>query len=129
MEIINAIIQSASLYLNPNDSFGYGIPNFALADSILGGSSSFNTDYKPLVFPNPFVSAFDILFFEEAPQHVTVDAFDIIGRKVNSFPSTFCCGLNNLPIYFLDHVSNGIYFLRVRSDEHTDVIRVVKAEN
>jgi len=128
MQIINAIIQSATLNLNPNDSFGYGIPDFFLADSILGGSSFFISNAKPLVFPNPFITAFDILFFENSPQHVTVDAFDIIGRRVNSFPATFCCGLNNLPIDFLQHVADGIYFLRVRSDDHTDVLQVVKVQ-
>ncbi|HYV91002.1 MAG TPA: S8 family serine peptidase [Chitinophagales bacterium] len=128
MQIINAIIQSASLYLTPNDSFGYGIPDFVLADSILGGSSSFINNRKPLIFPNPFATTFDILFFENSPEHVTVDAFDIIGRKVNSFPETFCCGLNNLPVEFLQHAANGVYFLRVKSDDHTDVLQVVKAQ-
>jgi len=35
MEIIDAVQRSAHLYLTPNDSMGYGIPNFGLAYEIL----------------------------------------------------------------------------------------------
>ena len=52
MDIIRAIQESASLFTNPNDSMGYGIPDFWIADKILNSGTQGNV--LPLtVFPNP----------------------------------------------------------------------------
>ena len=53
MDIINLIQESSSLFSNPNDSLGYGIPNFYL--SYLNSSiDSSNYDNQINIFPNPF---------------------------------------------------------------------------
>ena len=67
MDIIQAVEKSSSIYSNPDDRIGYGIPNFRIAyedlaqqritknmDSILG-----NNNIK--VFPNPFKDRFSVL--------------------------------------------------------------------
>ena len=67
MDIIQAVERSSSIYNNPDDRIGYGIPNFRIAyedlaqqrisknmDSILG-----NKNIK--IFPNPFRDKFSVL--------------------------------------------------------------------
>ncbi|MFI5135219.1 MAG: S8 family peptidase, partial [Chitinophagales bacterium] len=127
MQIIDAIHRSASLYYNPNDSFGYGIPNFQLADLILNGNSpdSMNAN-KPLVYPNPFSGIPGIVYFETSQHNVEVEIFDIIGRKMISYPFTMQTGFTYLPMEIFRHAANGAYFVRVKFPDHTDVLRVVK---
>lgn len=67
MDIIQAVERSSSIYNNPDDRIGYGIPNFRIAyedltqqrisknmDAILG-----NKNIK--IFPNPFRDKFSVL--------------------------------------------------------------------
>lgn len=55
IEIIEAIKKSASLYFNPNDSMGYGIPNFEIADLMLSDKAPQDLSLsKPLVYLIPF---------------------------------------------------------------------------
>lgn len=55
-EIRGAIIESADRYDNPDDAYGYGIPNFWRAHQLLGGNildDVMSSGGELLVFPNP----------------------------------------------------------------------------
>jgi hypothetical protein len=58
-EVRDAIVESAHLFTAPNDSMGYGIPNFAVADALLEAnavgeiSDSADSDAAARVFPQP----------------------------------------------------------------------------
>ncbi|MCK5839727.1 MAG: S8 family serine peptidase, partial [Bacteroidales bacterium] len=56
MEIMQAIQQSANRYDNPNDSLGYGIPDYEAANNILGINEVALTENQMVVrvSPNPF---------------------------------------------------------------------------
>ena len=59
MDIISLIQESSSLFSNPNDSLGYGIPNFYL--SFLNSSiDSPNYESQINIFPNPFDNLFHL---------------------------------------------------------------------
>jgi hypothetical protein len=61
MDIFNAIEQSASLYANPNDSMGYGIPDFWRAFANLSNQIySQPNEHSVLVFPQPSDGQFEI---------------------------------------------------------------------
>lgn len=51
-EIMDAVKQSAHLYTTPNDSMGYGIPNFWTAHLLLRETETSN-DSKLTLYPNP----------------------------------------------------------------------------
>lgn len=64
-EIREAIIQSASLYTQPNDSMGHGLPDFQLADAWLHVNASLPDDVaialpKSQVFPQPAMQQFEV---------------------------------------------------------------------
>jgi len=55
-QIHQSIEQSAHLYNNPNDSLGYGIPDFEIARSILGTILNTSEEMEKnelMIFPNP----------------------------------------------------------------------------
>jgi subtilisin family serine protease len=130
LEIIDAIERSAHLYFTPNDSFGYGIPNFQVADLILSDQAPDDLQLtKPVLYPNPFDDQFGILYYAaaDAPTDVTVDVIDMIGRKVFSLQSTIEAGYNYLPVTELADAANGAYFVRVNFGNRTDVFRAIKS--
>ena len=127
-QIIEAIKESASLFESPNDSMGYGIPDFRLANLFLSGNAP-HPGSLPFVYPNPFSTEFDIVYSEIAPQDVIVTIMDVLGRKDSEFdyelhpdPS----GYFYIPISYLEHAASGLYFVCVQFHDHTDLIRVMK---
>ncbi len=86
MEIIEAVKQSSSIYTNPNDRIGYGIPNFRKAFNnlselrIIKNSDSILGDDYIKLYPNPFKETFTVLL---KPQHSgkgTLRLYDAAGR-------------------------------------------------
>ncbi|MEP6583147.1 MAG: S8 family serine peptidase, partial [Ginsengibacter sp.] len=67
MEIIQAVEKSSSIYNNPDDRIGYGIPNFRIAYDDLNQQRIDKTMTSILgnktikVFPNPFKSNFSVI--------------------------------------------------------------------
>jgi hypothetical protein len=130
-EIIDAIRRSAHLYRSPNDSMGYGIPNFQLADLLLKGEAPAQPEPQPaLLYPNPFNESFGILYYENSSewQPVTLEIFDIAGRKLHSLQGTLQTGYNYLPVSQLADAANGAYFIRFNRQDGSEIFRVVKAE-
>ncbi|MEO6166044.1 MAG: S8 family serine peptidase [Chitinophagales bacterium] len=128
MEIISAIEKSSSLYFNPNDSMGYGIPNYEVADLILSDKAPDNLALtEPLIYPNPFDSQFGILYYTARFQEVQVEMFNLMGEKIQSFNTTLQIGYNYLPVKAFEHAPKGLYFLRLIFDDHEEVVRAMKA--
>lgn len=120
IDVINAIKQSASQFSNPDSFVGYGIPNIPYACSIL------NSVYNPIahmtedaiinITPNPFENSCSIDFFSDTNQQITLEIFDVLGKKVvsnNYF--TDAKTINHLSINTA--LSKGAYFLRVLTEQ------------
>ena len=82
MEIINAVIQSATLYNNPNDHAGYGLANFYKADSLL----TLTEDLEPKLhlYPNPTDSKFTIELYSADNTFALVSVYDISSNLIYS---------------------------------------------
>ena len=83
-EIMDAVRRSASLFTDPNDSLGYGIPDFGAAHAWLTMTIGIDEPVtsQALVFPSPFVDHFLIRSpeLQATPAHVVL--FDAQGRAV-----------------------------------------------
>jgi hypothetical protein len=130
MEVFRAIEQSASYYNMPGDSLGYGIPNFILADLLLGGIIDVLPFEEELmsVYPNPFNDRLEFQFYSRKPQRIQLSLSDALGRIVmvknlevsgNSF--------NNLSLPDLGNLQVGFYLVRLESGEKTYVRKVVRS--
>jgi serine protease AprX len=129
MQIITTIEKSASLYFDPNDSMGYGIPNYEIADLMLSGMAPDNLQLTaPLVYPNPFTNNFGVIYYSAREQHPQVQIFNMLGQRVQEFKTTFSIGYNYLPFNALQFSPQGSYFIRFNFDDHIDVARVIKAD-
>ena len=116
-EIKDAIMISADRYTNPNDSLGYGIPNFYNAYLLL--KTNYNGNVLRLsndaaVYPNPFSDNLNVSLYNTTAGTRTIELFDMLGQKVLS--QQVFLRENTFEIVTLDQVgtlAKGEYFLRL----------------
>ncbi len=86
MQVFKAIEKSASQSNNPDDYYGFGIPDFMKAHEILSrmSDSQVNPDSIVNVYPNPFIEGVSLEFYTEKEQDITVTIFKSNGKKLDS---------------------------------------------
>ena len=88
MEVRQAIIESAHLYSNPNDSMGYGIPHFLEAFAILSKNAQTSSGSLS-IYPNPSNGQVTLELDSEATTTESPRILDASGRLISE--SLFFC--------------------------------------
>jgi hypothetical protein len=117
MEIIEAVKKSSSLYTNPDDRVGYGIPDFHKAFDDLSNqravrNGALKNDWIKS-FPNPFKGRFTIIFNPPNSGKATLKLYDASGRFY--MEKTVSTVAGQPQSIFFDHIqplARGIYFLK-----------------
>jgi hypothetical protein len=119
MQLKAAIEQSASIYNNPNGDYGYGIPNYCLAKSLLTGIDPRKLyENEPLVYPNPFLNEINVNIYSGDTQTINISIYDIAGKMI--LTQQHKLGLNsynNLQLELPGNLSAGTYSVTVNSDK------------
>ncbi len=128
-EIIADIQESASHFSQPNDSFGYGIPDFRLAFLKMQEEkgSPYVTERLPIAYPNPFGENLDVMVFADTEDDYAVELFDVLGRRILHVEQHL--GEQRFHEFELqnpDMLQKGVYLIRAGRKGETKVIRVVK---
>ena len=129
MEVLHAIEASANYYNNPGDSLGYGIPNFIVADLLLGGTiiNRSGEDNLLSVYPNPFNQNFEISFYSGINQTIQLSIIDELGREVRTISNEVAGGKSTIVTFpSLNELRKGIYFVRVVSKTKSYLRKIVK---
>lgn len=118
-EVHQAIEQSAHLYNMPNDSMGYGIPDFEIARTFLsdplGVNSAGNKVTELLVFPNPVVeSEFSIYIPNGGQEELVLILTDVFGRTVVEQELNDSNG-NRKRIALNKNIAAGTYLVSIRN--------------
>ena len=126
MEIIEAIIRSANLLNSPNDSMGYGLPNFALADLLLYEPENLEESSIYTILPNPITSFSSLYVYSANSDALNIFVYDTSGRKVTSYFHDLILRTNNrIPLSFLEEYSSGTYLLKINIGEKVFVEKVI----
>ena len=129
MEIINAIILSSHLHENPNDSLGYGLPNFALADLLLTAPRNQSISEIIAIVPNPISSNSHLYVYVANTNVMSMEAYDIKGNRINKFNFSLTPQSNNqINLSFLRKNAVGTYLLKIRIAGQEFVEKVVVIE-
>lgn len=129
MEIIDAIIRSAHLYNNPNDSLGYGLPNFALADLLLTEPRNIQQPAVFAIVPNPISSESSLYVYAANLDAMNIEIYDIRGCKIEYAFHTLSLNINNqIPLSFLSTYEAGTYLLKINIGEKEFVEKVIVVE-
>jgi hypothetical protein len=118
-EIVQLIKESSSVYANPTDELGYGIPNFSLALSNALSTNNFLESSFSL-YPNPFQSNVFISFSKKL-ENTNFIIYSTLGQKV--FEKKLLSSENNLE---LNDLSSGIYFYQLQTKGQTQSGKLIK---
>lgn len=112
MQLIDAIIRSAHLYQSPNNQYGYGIPNFSLANAIL--SDKKNVDIPDLaIYPNPAFSETTISIYTGMESNIEYVIFDLQGKLLQSEQLKWNYSTFDVKLPMLE---SGMYFIKVNTN-------------
>jgi serine protease AprX len=129
IEIINIIRQSAHLYNNPNDSMGYGIPDFRAAHIKLLREKGkiYQQEFLPIAYPNPFSEQLNVMVHALTDETIEVVLYDGMGKILFSENRNIVTGsFENFHIQGTDGLNAGVYFVRIKSEILNKTLRVVK---
>jgi serine protease AprX len=117
-EIIQLVKSSSDKFSNPNNQYGYGIPDFSKALGVLS-STDFTTEIFK-IFPNPFVD-----FVTISNTGSTIDSniklYNNLGQIVIEKPIN-----NTTETVSLQNLSSGIYYYNIASADKNQVGKIIK---
>ncbi|MBI4945838.1 MAG: S8 family peptidase [Bacteroidetes bacterium] len=121
MEVINAIIQSADRYSNPDFTYGNGIPNACTADSLLTNINEIknNSTLNFQLYPNPAHNElqYEIGSIEKTTLQIRI--INILGQIVINETKNIDKGISNHTLN-ISELSSGSYVLQIITDSGTD---------
>ena len=132
-DIINAVQESSSKYNNPDDRYGYGIPDFKKAYAILMQEQESATDSVALanrrinVYPNPYTTNFSVIFKALTNGNAYLQLSDAAGRIIETKSLTVFSG-GYYTVNFSDAtlLARGVYFVRYNDGTNKATLSVVK---
>lgn len=116
-EIKNLIRESASLYPNPTNFLGYGIPNFVLAQTLSTNEVAIDNPIK--TWPNPFNDQLNIEFFDQQAYELAI--FNNLGQLILERNGT-----DKLIRIDTGKLSGGMYLLRLKLKKGVKTFKLVK---
>lgn len=117
-ELLQIIRESADRYSNPDNQYGYGIPDFNMAlQNNLGFADTTKTGY--VLYPNPFKNTLNVTF----PKNVKTANFTIFNSLGQRVWEQNIAADNPL---LIDALSTGIYSYRLESGTDVQTGRLVK---
>jgi serine protease AprX len=133
MEIISALQESAHKFNNPDDRFGYGIPNMRKAYEILEGKRAIRDLQRTLgnqwikAFPVPFQSQLTILLKAPLTGKANLRLVDISGRIIE-LKTVEIVQDNYYTIAFgkLNTLGAGVYSIQYADGKNKATLRAVK---
>ncbi len=114
LEIVQSVRRSGSFYYNPNDSAGYGIPDFLTALFLLRMEFPANPSNFLTVIPNPNYGSFEVFTDSIFAGEAKISIFNLMGKKVWTGTKTFNRGFAR--ITEMEGQSSGMYFVMAVSD-------------
>lgn len=125
MDVIYAVEQSASQYSNPDNQYGYGIPDFDAARLYLGITNQYLSENSFLISPNPVSTSALVQWKESETSFEWIELLDIQGRVLMRDDLEANSKFYRLS---LESSESGIYFLRIGNQNQTLTQKIIKID-
>ena len=122
-EICDAVRAAGNNANNPDNYYGYGIPDFVQALEMLPLHVDTFVQQNEIiaVFPNP--SKGDVHIQMKEGYQAEINVFDMMGRHLTSYHFN---GLNHTSIeHFMNSLGNGVYFIKAESELGSQTAKLV----
>ncbi len=114
MEIIREIKASSHQYSNPDNKLGYGVPDFGKAANLTSIKPNFITNILINAYPNPFTKEITIDFISTINNSVSIELYDLIGKKVSHKYEPFIGEGTQIVLNNLQKIPSGVYLLKIK---------------
>jgi hypothetical protein len=131
-DITAAVRQTSSKYTDPDDRFGYGIPDFEKAYQLLTNKRL--NQYNQILendwiraFPVPFQQSFTLVFKPNTNGVAYFQLLDISGKLLQSVSAAISA--NQLQLQAFQNLSalpSGVYLIRYKDASRTKTIKLLK---
>jgi subtilisin family serine protease len=122
-ELIRTIELSANHYLSPDNSTGYGIPDFERAYNLFKNSfSTINVNNR--LFPNPFNNFICVDLRDFSNDAINIEIYNSIGAKINQFTVN-----NEYPVVItngIEALQTGMYIIKCSDNKTTESFKIIK---
>jgi subtilisin family serine protease len=128
MEIRAAINKSADRFAQPDNNYGYGIPDFNLANALLKLDEENGEIPRPVyAFPNPFNTQLYIVFKSGIHTPVDITLYDLSGNEVMRSTYPPFSGRTYLKIEgAFDELPKGAYIIRICTGDISENSKLIK---
>jgi len=124
-EILEAIQQSGSQANNPDYFLGYGIPDYALANSILTVIENEISQMDLVtVYPNPFTNEITIQVGEDNSYLKQIELMDITGKSL--MLKNYSANEDNVVLNNISSLSAGFYLMKITLDQGSETRKLLK---
>jgi len=123
-DVKDLMLESCNNYSSPDNSMGYGIPNFKTAYNTSSKSHTKMNNDKWDVYPNPFVNQLILTTKENiAVDRIEVSLYDITGRlqykeMITASPKIYL----DIPSY----LTGGLYILHIKENDIVSQYKLMK---
>ncbi len=126
LEIMQALMDNGNYAENPNNDYGWGIPNYLNAYTFLTVIEDSAPDgYAIDIFPNPVASQLNIqLNGSELDKELNISVFDQSGRLMLEFKKSAESG--TISLNGLEDLGKGLYLLRVYGESKVYTTKFIK---
>jgi hypothetical protein len=127
-DIFSAICESADRFYTPGNDYGFGVPDFNLANVLLKAKQrELESDAAITAFPNPFYNELYIFFNEPVNTPINIRLFDLAGKEVfrNTYPEVQERKYLVLDSD-LDRLQKGVYIIRIESGDLSGNFKLIK---
>ena len=118
-EVVNYVKQSADRFANPNNQYGYGIPDFSAALNSALAVSEVTKDLFT-VYPNPASTQISVQL-PNTVQEASISIYSSVGQLIQQ--STFNAASSSVSI---TQLPAGIYFYQIRSGAQLQAGKLIK---
>lgn len=124
-ELCDVIRRVGNHSSNPDNQYGYGIPDFLEAYNLLQTTHVDDTFAQPndflTVFPNPSNGEVHVRLNEVSMAELSV--YDVMGRQLHSYHFN---GLNHTTFErYLNDLSNGVYFIKADAEQGSQTVKLI----
>ena len=122
--IRDALRQNSSSYSNPDNEYGYGIPDFlaALETLFLEEKSDFVINSPVFIYPNPSNGKVDVELEIDAKANVKI--YDVAGKLL--YDNDILVGEEQVLSAFLSDLNQGLYFVNLIENDKNFVTKLIK---
>ena len=125
LQIINGIRRASSRYYSPNNTFGYGIPDFFLALEQMQSSPGKISVNELVVVPNPTQGIFEIRLVNPEEEVKVIYIYDAVGRNVAVIKNPNLLS-GYIRIAEINNLQAGIYFIIVSTSKKDYPAKLIK---